>query len=646
MTTTDKLHVIIEADDKASGVFKKIWNQAKKTFWKLQSTGEKLKSSFGGVALAAWWIWIAWIKMSMDFSKSMSNISTLVDTSKESMSKMKKEVLDLAGKTPVALSDLSSALYDVRSAWVDASKAMWVLENSAKLSVAWLGSVSEATDLMTSAFNSFSKQGYNSNQIANILFKTVKNGKTTIAQLSQWFWWLAGLASWLWVDFRQLMWATAALTTSWMSASESYTWLKAILSNILKPWSDAKKMAKKLWIDFSVAWLKAKWFAWFLQEVKEKTHWNKVEMAKLFGSVEWLNAVIALTWPNAKAFANTMADMKTKANWLDEAYKKQNQTFWATYNILKNKLQVAMIQIWATITPILQKIINWTNKNPELTKTILKIAWVVIWLTAILWTLWIAITWITTVVGGLWVALTVLTWPVWIAIWIIWGLIYIWYQLKTHWTELSNYTALVWNNIKTSISNTVETIKLTLIAVWDIIKYSIIWKYYDIYNEWLKIFWAVKSSIIKAFDGVKKPILAVMNWVKWKIDWIMNKINSAKRAIWWAISKAGNIARKATHFIGSKISSWWNTVKNFAGFRANGWPVQTGKTYIVWERGPEYFTPKTSWTIIPNGATSWVNININMGGVVVNNEADENRLVEKIKYALSRDLQYANLWIN
>lgn len=638
--------MIIEADDKASGVFKKIWNQAKKTFWKLQATGEKLKSSFGGVAIAAWWIWIAWVKMSMDFSKSMSNISTLVDTSKESMSKMKKEVLDLANKTPVALSDLSSALYDVRSAWVDASHAMAVLKSSSHLAVAGLWSTKDAVNLMTSAFNSFSKQGYSADQIANILFKTVKNGKTNIAELSQGFGSLAGVASSVGVNFRELMGATAALTTSWLSASESYTQIKAVLSSIIKPWGDARKMAKKLWIDMSVAALKSKWLAGFLEEVKQKTHWNIKTMSTLFGSVEWLNAVLALTWPNAKAFANTMVDMKTKANWLDEAYKKQNQTFWATYNVLKNKLQVAMIQIWATITPILQKIINWTNKNPELTKTILKITWVVVWLAAVLWTVWIAISVLTPLITWLWVAFTVLTWPVGVVIGIIWGLIYIWYQLKTHWQELSDYTSLVWNNIKTSISNTVEETKQTLLAVWDIIKYSIIWKYYEIYNEWLKVFTNVKSSIIKAFDWVKKPILVVMNWVKWKIDWIINKINSAKRAIWWAVSKAWNIASKATHFVWSKISGWWNAVKNFAWFRANGWPVKTGKTYVVWERGPEYFTPKTSWTIIPNWTNGWVNININMWGVVVNNEADENRLVEKIKYALSRDLQYANLWIN
>lgn len=38
----------------------------------------------------------------------------------------------------------------------------------------------------------------------------------------------------------------------------------------------------------------------------------------------------------------------------------------------------------------------------------------------------------------------------------------------------------------------------------------------------------------------------------------------------------------------------------FGGFRAFGGPVSAGKSYVVGERGPEMFTPKTSGTITPN----------------------------------------------
>lgn len=42
----------------------------------------------------------------------------------------------------------------------------------------------------------------------------------------------------------------------------------------------------------------------------------------------------------------------------------------------------------------------------------------------------------------------------------------------------------------------------------------------------------------------------------------------------------------------------------FGGFRADGGPVSSGKSYVVGERGPELFVPKTSGAIVPNGAAS------------------------------------------
>lgn len=62
--------------------------------------------------------------------------------------------------------------------------------------------------------------------------------------------------------------------------------------------------------------------------------------------------------------------------------------------------------------------------------------------------------------------------------------------------------------------------------------------------------------------------------------------------------------------LGSAISS-------FGGARADGGPVSSGKTYLVGERGPELFTPKSGGQIIPNGAGGGsvsVNVNVDASG--------------------------------
>lgn len=93
----------------------------------------------------------------------------------------------------------------------------------------------------------------------------------------------------------------------------------------------------------------------------------------------------------------------------------------------------------------------------------------------------------------------------------------------------------------------------------------------------------------------------------------------------------------------SRKANIWGFTSWVDWARADGWPVQAWKTFLVWERWPELFTPRSSWMITSNeNLRWWWDININMWGVTVTNEADENRLVEK----LTRQIQLQKLWIS
>jgi phage-related minor tail protein len=49
-------------------------------------------------------------------------------------------------------------------------------------------------------------------------------------------------------------------------------------------------------------------------------------------------------------------------------------------------------------------------------------------------------------------------------------------------------------------------------------------------------------------------------------------------------------------------SKFLGGIFKYGGPRASGGPVNSGKSYLVGEKGPEMFTPSSSGTIIPNGA--------------------------------------------
>lgn len=54
--------------------------------------------------------------------------------------------------------------------------------------------------------------------------------------------------------------------------------------------------------------------------------------------------------------------------------------------------------------------------------------------------------------------------------------------------------------------------------------------------------------------------------------------------------------------IGAILGVVSKVVPLFGGARADGGPVSTGRTYLVGERGPELFTPRSSGNIVPNNA--------------------------------------------
>jgi len=266
---------------------------------------------------------------------------------------MGKRILDLSRDVPVAADELAEALYDVRSAGISAAKQFDVLKTAAKLATAGLATTKEATDLLTSAINVYADETHDANKIANILFKTVKYGKTTIAGLAQGFGKVAAIAKEVGISLEDLSAATAILTTGGITASEAQTALKAAISNILKPTKAATETAEKLGIQFDLAALQAKGLSGMLVEITEKAGGNKQAIADLFGSVEAANAMFALASEDgAKKLNDILKDMNSNVDALQEGFDKATESTENQYRMLKNNLNVVMIELGTKILPI------------------------------------------------------------------------------------------------------------------------------------------------------------------------------------------------------------------------------------------------------------------------------------------------------
>ena len=338
------LTAVIRAKDEASQVFNNIGSSNDKLLGKLKNFGIAAGAALAGVGVAS-------VKMAGDFEASMANVSTLVDTTAESMEDMSNEVLEIAKRVPVEISDLTTALYNVRSAGISAEDAMMVLERSAMLAKAGLGTTQEAVDLATSAINSFGFEGEEAAKVFDTIQLTVKAGKTNISELAQSFGMVSGVANTAGVSFNELMAATAALTTSGLKSSVAQTQLRSAILAIQAPSTDMAKIINDLGYESGQAMLEQLGLVESMKKIDEAAGGNVDVLKKAYGSVEALGSALALTGEQGESFNKTLKEMDEGGGVLDKEFGKVKETFDGMFQLLKNNFNVEMIKLGTKVLP-------------------------------------------------------------------------------------------------------------------------------------------------------------------------------------------------------------------------------------------------------------------------------------------------------
>jgi len=329
----------------------------------LQAAGRKLTV---GLTLPIAAVGAASAKAFSNFEAGMSNVATLIDTSTESMRDMGREVLDVARRTPVAMGDLTSALYDVRSAGISAGDAMKVLEGSARLGVAGLGSTKEAVDLVTSSINAFNLQGEEQARIYDLIFKTVQSGKTNISQLAQGFGAVAGTVANAGIKIDEYLASVAAMTTTGLPAAQAHTQLRAAIAGLTRDTKETAAVFKALGAEnFPDLIVKSGGMVQAFQRIREQLGGSDSALLKLVGSTEAMNAILGLTGNQNEAFTDTLANMRDGADAVGGAFDKQSKTAAARAQEMRNKLEAAAISIGELVIPVLSKLGDWAGRAAE-----------------------------------------------------------------------------------------------------------------------------------------------------------------------------------------------------------------------------------------------------------------------------------------
>ena len=289
-----------------------------------------------------------------DFQNAMSEVSTLVDTSRVNMDSLTQSVLRFSNATGVSATQTAKALYQTISAGVDASHAMDVLKVAQKTALGGVAGLPESVDLLTNILNAYHLKASKAIDVSDKMFIAVKEGKTTISELAQNLGMVAPIASQAGVGIGEMAASVAELTKGGLNTSEAVTGLRQLINSIISPSAEAAKYAHKLGLAFSAKTLQHEGLIKFLTQLREKTHGSVDKLTKLIPDVRALNAVLALTGSGYKDLIRINDEMNYSFGATDLAADKMRRTFKYQAQLAGTHVKNAFISLGNAIAFVLK----------------------------------------------------------------------------------------------------------------------------------------------------------------------------------------------------------------------------------------------------------------------------------------------------
>ena len=196
-----------------------------------------------------------------------------------------------------------------------------------------------------------------------------------------------------------------------------------------------------------------------------------------------------------------------------------------------------------------------------------------------------------------------------------------------------------WDSAFKAVDGLLQTFSNTIKNVLD----TVLWFFWtsldEIYETVSNVFNSIAEAIGEAFEKAYKWIKSTFfDPVIDKINYIKSLWQSVMDFFWWSSESVGQSLTKAEHRVSSILAS------RAEWARAEWGPVSAWSTYLVWEKWPELFVPKTSGEIVPNEDLNkgGGDINISINGTTVNNQSDIDSLVDTL---IRRIKLERNFWI-
>ncbi len=265
--------------------------------------------------------------------------------------------------------ELLAASYDVASAgFTDAAEAAQVLEASALGAVGGMSDLGTVSDAVTSVLNSYGMEASKANKIVDGFIQTQNDGKIIVDQYARQIGRIAPTAKSAGISIDELNAAISTITAQGVPVEQTFTGLNQAIVSILKPTSQAEKIAKQLGIEFNAAALESKGFEGVLSDIAASDATTD-QLAKLFGSVEAMKAVFPLINDDLVKFNQNLLNQANASgvalDATDEFQQTLSQQFGNLINIVGNLTRVLDQALGPALQDILGTVSNIVSNFAE-----------------------------------------------------------------------------------------------------------------------------------------------------------------------------------------------------------------------------------------------------------------------------------------
>ena len=286
------------------------------------------------------------------FQEQMANVATMLDDHTMNLLPAYGDAIQqMSMEFGEGTKTLSDGLYDILSASVPASKALDVLAVSAKAAKAGMTTTKVAADAITTVLNSYQMSADEAGRVSDILFATVKRGKTTFAELAPNIGKVASIASTAGLSIEEVAAAISTMTRAGLQADIATTSLRSIMNSFLKPTEDAQSAARALGLELSSTTLRTMGLTGVLKQLSGATAEQLAEiMPNVRGLAGW-----AAQMKQAEGQARDLELMLNSAGLTQEAYDKMTNTLIHSFRQFWQTMKVTSVMLGTTLAPMVEK---------------------------------------------------------------------------------------------------------------------------------------------------------------------------------------------------------------------------------------------------------------------------------------------------